>query len=117
MRQLSRQQAVAESVGRSPIQMPILDIVKYPEPVLSEATRPVENFDATLRELAADANVQARVVRSLHDWASRARCWASATRVLAVATATAVGPLPQHAQHVQTVQTVRASWQRSGPIV
>jgi len=34
--------------------MPILDIVKYPEPVLSEATKRVENFDAGLRQLAAD---------------------------------------------------------------
>lgn len=34
--------------------MPILDIVKYPEPVLSEPTRPVENFDSSLHELAAD---------------------------------------------------------------
>ena len=34
--------------------MPILDIVKYPEAVLSEPTQPVENFDDSLRELAAD---------------------------------------------------------------
>jgi len=34
--------------------MPILDIVKYPEPVLAEATKRVEKFDAGLRELAAD---------------------------------------------------------------
>jgi len=34
--------------------MPILDIVKYPDPVLSEPTEPVEEFDAGLRELAAN---------------------------------------------------------------
>ena len=34
--------------------MPVLDIVKYPEPVLSEPTRKVENFDDGLRQFAAD---------------------------------------------------------------
>ncbi len=34
--------------------MAILDIVKYPEPVLMEPTSAVEEFDDELRELAAD---------------------------------------------------------------
>jgi peptide deformylase len=34
--------------------MPLLDIVKYPSPVLAAPTKQVEDFDAGLRELAAD---------------------------------------------------------------
>jgi len=34
--------------------MSILDIVKYPAPVLCKSTKSVENFDASLRELATD---------------------------------------------------------------
>jgi len=51
---LSSSHTGAAGVGLSPIQMPILDIVKYPAPVLSEATTVVKHFDAGLRELAAD---------------------------------------------------------------
>ncbi len=54
IRPLSRPRAAAASVGLSPIQMPILDIIKYPAPVLAKPTTAVENFDASLRELAAD---------------------------------------------------------------
>jgi peptide deformylase len=41
--------------------MPVLPIVKYPEPVLQEATSEVTSFDENLRELAAN------MVATMHD--------------------------------------------------